>query len=52
MLKSATLYKPAAMKPNIAELVTAPATLRMTNVNKTITANASYVGKLVAGLHF
>ena len=41
MLKSATLYKPAAMKPNIAELITAPATLRTTNVIKTITANAS-----------
>ena len=41
MLKSAALNKPAVMKPNTAEPVTAPARLRMRNVIKTMRANVT-----------
>ena len=41
MLKLAALNKPAVMKPNTAEPVTAPATLRRRNVIKTISANVT-----------
>ena len=41
MLKSAALNKPAVTKPNTAEPVTAPATLRVRNVIKTMRANVT-----------
>jgi hypothetical protein len=41
MLKLADLYKPAAMKPNIADPITAPATPRMRNVIKTMMAKVT-----------
>jgi hypothetical protein len=41
MLKLAAINKPAVMKPNTAEPVTAPATLSMRNVNKTMRANVT-----------
>ena len=41
MLKLAALNKPAAMNPNTAEPITAPATLRMRNVIKTMRANVT-----------
>ena len=41
MLKLAALNKPAVMNPNTAEPVTAPATLKMRNVIKTMRANVT-----------
>lgn len=41
MLKLADLYKPAAMKPNTADPVTAPATPRTRNVIQTMIANVT-----------